>query len=171
MNFSHEEQEKFIRLAMEQAEQSITLGCPSFGLVLVSPTGEVLGAAHSTASPETDMTCHAEINLIRQLAKKFGNVRLTGCAAFINAASCAMCACALVQASVRDFYYGASPEPDIDPAFSYEELAKYSREPLNIHEGILADECRAQIQRGRENRPRRMTKTLLEVVAEGKYGN
>lgn len=148
MTFTQEQQEMFIRLAMEQADVAIAEGNPPFGAVIVDETGEILAADHNTTA-QSDMTCHAEINLIRKIAKEHGRMKLTGCTAFINAASCSMCASALIQAGVRDFYYGAPFEPHTNPAVSYSILAQYCKEPIDAHEGILGDECKQQIERGR----------------------
>lgn len=150
MDFTQEQQEQFLRLAMAEVEKAIEVGNPPFGAVIVDENGEVLGAAYNTASPQTDMTCHAEINLIRKIAKDHDRRKLTGCTAFINAASCSMCASALIQAGMRDFYYGAPFEPHTNPAVSYLVLRQYCKEPINVVEGILGEECKAQIERGRQ---------------------
>lgn len=152
MNFSKQQQESFVRLAMEQAEMSIESGCSPFGVVLVDREGKVLVAARNTVTPETDITQHAEMNLLRVAAEKLGLQKFPECAVFINAASCSMCASALIQAGVRNFYYGAPFEPHTNPAVSYIQLSQYCKEPLNIYEGILGDECKAQIERGRKGK-------------------
>ena len=153
MIFSQEQQETFVRLAMSQADMAMSEGNPPFGAVIVDENGEVLAVDHNTAA-RSDMTCHAEINLIRKIAKDFNRTKLNGCTAFINAASCSMCASALIQAGVRDSYYGAPFEAHTNPAVSYTILAQYCKEPIHVHEGILADECKQQIERGREHQIR-----------------
>jgi tRNA(adenine34) deaminase len=149
MQFTQEQQEHFVRLAMAEADKAIRIGSSPFGAVVVDENGEVLGADFNTVSSQTDMTCHAEINLIRKIAKEHSR-RLVGCTVFINAASCSMCASAMIQAGARDFYYGAPFEPHTNPAVSYLALQQYCKEPLTIIEGILGEECKAQIERGRQ---------------------
>ena len=149
MAFTQEQQEHFIRLAMEQVEASIQAQGTPFGAVLVSPEGEVVAAARNMVTPETDILRHAELNLLREAHEKTGQQKYPGYAVFINAASCSMCASALIQAGIREFYYGAPFEPHTNPAVSYKQLEPFCKEPLTIVEGILADECRAQIERGR----------------------
>ena len=150
MDFSTEQQEQFIRLAMEQVEESIKVGGNPFGAVLVDAAGTILVATRNTVTPKTDILQHAELNLIREFHEKTGLQKLTDHAVFINASSCSMCASALVQAGVRDFYYGAPFEAHTNPAASYRQLAEFCHEPLAIHDGILVDECVSQIARGRE---------------------
>lgn len=152
MTFTQEQQEKFIRLAMEQAEESIESGGTPFGAVLVDDSGNILVAARNTATAETDILRHAELNLLRLAHASTGRKKFADCAVFINAASCTMCAAAMIQADIRNFYYGAPFEPHTNPGISYEGLAEYCHEPLIITGGIFAEECKAQIERGRNNK-------------------
>lgn len=158
MAYTPDEQEQFVQLAMNEVEKAINGGYPPFGAVIVDENKRVLASAYNTASAATDMTCHAEINLIRYIAKEFGRTKLKGCTAFINAASCSMCASALMQAGVREFYYGAPFEPHTNPAVSYLTLQQYCKEPIQVTEGILANECKQQIERGRQEQQKRIAR-------------
>jgi tRNA(adenine34) deaminase len=149
MDFSPEDQIKFMRLAMEQVEASIGVHGNPFGAVLINAAGEVLASARNTVTPETDITGHAELNLLRIANQKTGRQKFPDCAIFVNAASCSMCASAMIQAGIRNIYYGAPFEPHTNPAVSYEQLAPFCHEPLSIHGSILAQECAEQIKRGR----------------------
>ena len=154
MKLSQQDQERFIGLAMEQAELAIRQADEPFGLVLVDEKGDVIAAAHNTAYSARDMLAHAEMNLIKKVYAERGRSAFAGCSAFINAASCTMCAAALIRAGVQDFYYGASFESHMNPMLSYKQLASYTKRPITVHGGILADECLAQIERGRKNEAR-----------------
>lgn len=149
MEFDLKQQEKFVRLAMEQVEESIVQGGTPFGAVLVDKTGQVVAAARNTVTPVTDILRHAELNLLRIAYEKTGRQKFPDHTVFINAASCTMCAAALIQAGIRSFYYGAPFEAHTNPAASYEQLATFCNEPLQIRGGILAKECRKQIDHGR----------------------
>lgn len=138
-----------MRLAMEQAEESIAVQGNPFGAVLVNSEGVVVAAGRNTVTSGTDILHHAELNVLREATKKTGKQKFPDCALFVNAASCAMCASALVQAGVRNFFYGAPFEPHTNPALTYESLSEYCNEPLLIHGGLLAEACRLQIERGR----------------------
>lgn len=150
MTFSEEDESRFIRLAMEQAEQAIQEGHSPFGAVLVDKNGKVIKTAHNTVSKLTDSTSHAEMNLIRYMAREKGINDLSDYAIFINATSCAMCASALIRAGVKNFYFGAPFESHTNPAISFRELAPFTKEPISYKGGILAKECAAQIERGRK---------------------
>jgi tRNA(adenine34) deaminase len=149
MSFSSEKQEYFMRVAMEQAQAAIERGDSPFGAVLVTPQGDVMATDSNTAYTSNDMTAHAEINLIRQVQKEYGRDALAGQALIVNAASCAMCASAVIRAGVREVYYGAPFEPHTNPAITYEGLEPHCRNPIRVIGGILADECMTQIEQGR----------------------
>jgi guanine deaminase len=150
MEFTPKQQERFMRLAMEQAEQSIQEGHSPFGAVLVDKQGRVIKMAHNTVSKLTDKTSHAELNMIRYMAREKGIYDLSDYALFVNATSCAMCASALIKVGMKHFYFGAPFEPHTNPALSFEQLAPYAKEPISFTGGILAEECMAQIKRGRK---------------------
>lgn len=150
MTFTQEQRENFIRSAQREAEKAIEVGNPPFGAILVDENGQILVSSHNTASLTTDMTCHAEMNLIRQATRDYRHPKLHGCTVFANAAACSMCASALIQAGCRDFFYGAPFEPHTNPAASYEQLAQFCNETINIHGGILEAECKEQIAKGRQ---------------------
>lgn len=149
MDFSVEEIDNFIRQSMEQAELAIAAGNPPFGAVLVNSNKEIIVKDFNKTIQESDMTCHAEINIIREIAKRYGDTKLSDYSIFINAASCGMCASALIKAGVRNFFYGAPIEVHTNPVMSYAEIAKYCKTPIHIHGGILEEQCKEQISRGR----------------------
>ena len=149
MTFSQEQQEAYIRLAKEQAEASIAAGGSPFGAVLVDENGVVVAATRNTVTPQTDILRHAEVNLLQLANEKTGKQQFPNHAIFINAASCAMCAAAVIQSGIRDIYFGAPFESHTNPALSYEQIAPFCKQPLNINRGILEVECTAQIARGR----------------------
>lgn len=69
---------------------------------------------------------------------------------FANASSCSMCMSGGIKAHISKFYYGAPPEPSMDPWLPMEEVAARCKNPPEVHGPILGDECAAQITKGRE---------------------
>lgn len=150
MTFTDEQREAYMRLAMDQAELSIAVGGMPFGAVMFDVKGKHIASARNTVTPDTDILRHAELNLLRIAHQVTGAQKFPNSSVFINAASCAMCAAALIQAGIRSFYFGAAYEPHTNPAMSYMQIAEYCQESLEIHDGILQTECQAQIERGRK---------------------
>lgn len=61
-----------------------------------------------------------------------------------------MCFSGSIKARITKFYYGAPPEPHMDPWLPMENIVALSKLPLEVHGPILGDECAAQIAQGRD---------------------
>ena len=139
-----------IRACQREAAAAIATGNPPFGCVITDADLRVVAHAHNTELSDADPTAHAEMNALRQLAKRLGTARLDGYVSFANAASCSMCMSALIKAGITRFYYGAPPESLMDPWLPMAEVAARSRHTIELHGPILGDECAAQIAAGRD---------------------
>lgn len=102
--------EKYMRLALEQAEKAAQMGEVPIGAVVVKD-GEVLALAHNLCETKGDPTAHAEIIAIKKAAEKLGDFRLTGCELYVTLEPCPMCAGAAINARLREIIFGA-----FDPA-------------------------------------------------------
>ncbi|ASK28232.1 tRNA adenosine(34) deaminase TadA [Neisseria chenwenguii] len=146
------EMERFMRIALNEAEQSAAAGEVPVGAVVVK-NGGIIAAAHNTCITDCDISRHAEIRALAQAGAALQNYRLDGCDVYITLEPCPMCASALIQARVARVVFGAA-EPKTGAAGSVINLFENSL--LNKHTaitgGILADECRAVLQRFFETR-------------------
>ena len=88
-----------MRLALAQAELAYQADEVPVGAVLVSPTGEILAAAHNRTEAAGDPTAHAELLCIRQAAAAAGGWRLLEATLYVTLEPCPMCAGALLQVS------------------------------------------------------------------------
>lgn len=88
-----------MRLALAQAEMAYQADEVPVGAVLVSPTGEILAAAHNHTETAGDPTAHAELLCIRQAAAAAGGWRLLEATLYVTLEPCPMCAGALLQVS------------------------------------------------------------------------
>ena len=143
--------EDMMRLAMEEASKAIESGNRPFGAVLVSKTGEVIAKAHNTVNSSSDITAHAEINLLRNVCKELGKLDLSDYVIFCNAESCSMCMTAKIKAKIDFVYYGAPMGEYANPYIPPSEVASKSKNPIKIEVGILKSECIKQIN-GNPNR-------------------
>ena len=141
--------ERLVRLAMELAAKAIDRGDPPFGAVLADASGRVLAKASNKQVTRNDPTAHAEITLIRVAARTLGRSTFEGLHVATNAEPCSMCLSALVKLRVAAITYGAPHEPHIDPPLPAEEIVRRSHHHVELHGGILADECAAQIEAAR----------------------
>ena len=137
------EAERFMRLALHQAEAAAAAGEVPVGAVVVR-NGEVLSTAHNRCVADCDIGGHAELRALAEAGRQTGSYRLDGCDVYITLEPCAMCASALIQARVARVVYGAA-EPKSGAAGSVVDLFSDGR--LNKHTtvfgGILAEDCQA----------------------------
>lgn len=106
MEDSQEADERWMRLALEQAEQAAALGEVPVGAVAVHE-GRVIGAGFNRKESDQDPTAHAEIIALRQAASQLGNWRLIGVTLYSTLEPCPMCAGAMIQARLERLVYGA----------------------------------------------------------------
>lgn len=132
--------EKFMRLAIEQAEIAKFLGEVPVGAVIVKD-GEVIASACNRKETDDCALSHAEINAIAEASKKLG-WRLDGCDIYVTLEPCAMCAGAIISARIRRVVFGAS-EPKSGFFGSAADLSKSSglNHSAEIVGGVCAEAC------------------------------
>lgn len=101
--------EKFMRLALAEAEKALQAGEVPVGAVVVRG-GEVIASAHNGPVGLKDPSAHAEILALRRAAAAEGNYRLAGTTLYVTIEPCLMCAGALIHARVSRLVFGA-PDP------------------------------------------------------------
>ena len=99
--------ERFMRLALREAEQALAENEVPIGAVIVH--GErVIAAAHNQREQLRDPTAHAEMIAITQAAEALGDWRLEQCVLYVTLEPCPMCAGAILQARIPVVVYGAT---------------------------------------------------------------
>jgi tRNA(adenine34) deaminase len=121
-----EDDNRFMRLALEQAELAQSHGDVPVGAVVVSDTGELLGVGRNQRELDSDPTAHAEILALRAACRARGHWRLDDATLFVTLEPCAMCAGALVNARIGRLVYGAN-DPKAGAIESLYRLAEDSR--------------------------------------------
>ena len=143
-----------MRMAIREAETAAQEGNFPFGAVIADEHGQAIAAAHNTQVTDRDPTAHAEINLIRKLAKEYNEKAFGGFVMVCNAESCSMCFSASIKAGISSYILGAPSEPHMDPYLTVEDVARYSQRKLDITYGVLAEECAQQIRDVRKRQGR-----------------
>ena len=133
-----------MRIAIEEARNSLKEGNKGFGAVLVKD-GKIIAKAHDTEVRDLDPTAHAEMNVIRKVSKRYGK-NLTGCVIISTHEPCAMCMGAMIWAKVSEIIYGVSIRESMKLYrtminLSCREIIKRSPWKIRIKEGILKNEC------------------------------
>ena len=101
-----EEDERYLRLAIEVARRARGKGNHPFGAVLVNSASGVLLEAENTVVAERDPTGHAELNLIRLAGGRFERSTLASSTLYASTEPCPMCAGAIYWGHVRRVVYG-----------------------------------------------------------------
>jgi tRNA(adenine34) deaminase len=130
--------ERFMRLALDEARRAPAHGDVPVGCVVVRDGG-VIAAARNERELRQDPTAHAEVLAIRDAAIALGGWRLVGCTLYVTLEPCPMCAGAILQARPERLVWGA-PEPLSGAAGSVVDLFREPALPTRIPvtPGVLA---------------------------------
>lgn len=135
------EDERFMRLALKEAEQAVAQGEVPVGAVIVSK-GRILARAHNLTETLHDVTAHAEMQAITAAADQLGGKYLTGCTIYVTVEPCPMCAAALGWAQISRVVFGCA---DIKRGFTLFS-PRLLHPKTELVTGVLADECRQLMQ-------------------------
>jgi len=117
---------QFMRRAIELSKESVKTGGGPFGAVIVK-AGKIIAEAANSVTQTNDPTAHAEVNAIRQAARKLKTFELSGCEIYTSCEPCPMCLGAIYWAHLDKIYFGNTKqdakEIGFDDSFIYEEIA------------------------------------------------
>jgi tRNA(adenine34) deaminase len=139
--------EKFMLLALLEAEKAAELSEVPVGAVLVSQDGTILGKGHNQTISTCDPTAHAEIVSLREAGQKLRNYRLISATLYVTVEPCPMCMGALIHARVPRLVYGTKA-PKWGAAGTLYDLASDSRlnHTIEVTGGVLEERCREIMQ-------------------------
>ncbi len=101
-----ENDERFMMLALDQADLAAARGEVPVGAILISAEAEILASAHNAPISTCDPTAHAEILCLRAAASALGNYRLPGATLYVSVEPCLMCVGAIVHARLARVVFG-----------------------------------------------------------------
>ena len=101
--------ERFMRMALKEAEAAYAAGEVPIGAVIVCE-GRVISRAHNMTETLNDVTAHAEMQVITAAANYLGGKYLNGCTLYVTVEPCPMCAGAIGWAQISRIIYGAPDE-------------------------------------------------------------
>lgn len=144
--------EKWMTLALKQARLAQAMGEVPVGAVLVQDE-QIIASAHNQPIANNDPTAHAEIQLLRVAGKHLNNYRLPNTTLYVTLEPCTMCLGAMIHARVSRVVFGAYDEKT-GVCGSCQDLATSAcfNHTIETQGGILADECKALLQRFFKNR-------------------
>jgi tRNA(Arg) A34 adenosine deaminase TadA len=98
---------RFIERAFEMRRLAIERGDQPYGAVIVL-AGRVVGEGVSAVVTSNDPTAHAEVQAIRDAARRLGTRDLSRCEMYGTSRACTMCEAAAYWAGIARMFYGAT---------------------------------------------------------------
>ncbi len=98
---------EFMLLALGQAREAAAAGEVPVGAV-AAVRGEAAASGRNRVEEQKSVTCHAEIEVLRQLEAQRGDWRMEDVTLYVTKEPCPMCAGALVHARMGRIVYGAA---------------------------------------------------------------
>ena len=141
----HLTDERYIRRAMDLADDAAACGDVPIGAVLVS--GDLVLEAKNEKELRPDATAHAEMILIAQASQRLGVWRLSDATLYVSKEPCVMCAGAIVAARLKRVVFGASDPKGGAAGGAFDILgSEKTNHRLEITAGVLESEASAQLQ-------------------------
>ncbi len=133
-----EKDEKYMRLALEEAKLALKADEVPIGAIIVSG-GCIVGRGHNLVETLVDVTAHAEIQAITAASSTIGGKYLHDCTLYVTVEPCPMCAGALAWSQIGRIVYGAS-----DPKRGFSTISDSMLHPRTVvTSGVLREECEA----------------------------
>ena len=99
--------ESFMERAFEMRRRAIERGDQPYGAIIVKE-GRIVGEGVSAVVTDNDPTAHAEMQAIRDAARRLGTRDLTSCEMYGTSRACPMCEAGAYWARIARMYYGTS---------------------------------------------------------------
>ncbi len=109
------------------------------GAVIVK-NGNIIAKAVNRREEDKRTTAHAEILAIEEANKVLNNWRLNDCDLYVTLEPCPMCAGAVIQARIKNVYFGAYDT--VNGAFgSKTDMRTIMKNDIDVKGGLLEEEC------------------------------
>lgn len=133
--------EKFMRVALKEAEKAAKKGEVPIGAVIVYGD-KVIARAHNLRENKQRASAHAEMLAIEKANLKNKSWRLDDCDLYVTLEPCAMCAGAAANARIRTVYFGAYEKKGGCAESLYPVLTNSGlNHAVTFEGGILEGEC------------------------------
>ena len=133
--------ERYMKLALEEAEQAGRKGEVPVGAILML-RGRLLAKDHNRCIELNDPTAHAEMLVLRKAGEVLRNYRLNNTVMYVTVEPCPMCVSAMVHGRIRRLVFG-SLEPKFGAVESKFRLLNDDglNHKVRVDRGILEKEC------------------------------
>ena len=138
---SREIDEKYMRMAIAEAERALSKREVPIGAVVVAGD-RIIGRGHNLVETLMDATAHAEMQAITAAMSTLGGKYLNDCTLYVTVEPCVMCGGALAWSQIGRIVYGAA-----DPKRGYSTYSERIIHPrTEVVKGVLQQECERLMQ-------------------------
>ena len=137
--------ERYMKLALELAQEAAEDGEVPVGCVIVDRNGAVIGRGRNRRERERLATAHAELDAIADACGTLGDWRLDGCSLYVTLEPCPMCAGAVIMSRIGKVFFGARDEATGSCGSVINLFMEAYGSTAQITGGVLAGECSALI--------------------------
>ena len=129
-----------MKAALKLAQKAADEGEVPVGAVVVCD-GKIVGRGRNRRETKKNAVHHAEIEAIQKACKKLGGWRLHKCDLYVTLEPCPMCTGAIINARIKNLYYGAKDEKagSCGTVINLFDLP-YNHKP-EVISGIMEKEC------------------------------
>ena len=140
-----EQDQEFMRLAMELADKAQSQGEIPVGAVLVCDN-KVIAQGWNQSIQLHDPSAHAEMIAIRQAGSAVQNYRMLDCTLYVTLEPCPMCAGLLVHSRIKKLIYAAADlkTGSAGSVFNLTASDKLNHQ-LEVQSGLFAQQCSAKL--------------------------
>ena len=134
-----------MKAALKEAQKAALINEVPVGAVVVYQD-KIIARAHNLREKQQSFHAHAEFLAMIKATKKIGSWRLEDCDVYVTMEPCPMCAGAMIQARIRNLYYGTkdSKAGAIDSVVQLFDIP--FNHHINVESGILAEESKIEVQ-------------------------
>ena len=130
-----------MQIALKEAQKAAFKDEAPIGCVIVK-NDVIIAKSYNKREIKNLVTSHAEIEAITKANKKLNSWRLVDCDIYITLEPCIMCAGAIIQARIKNIYFGAYDPKGGALTSSIDVLSsKNLNHKPNVYGGILEGEC------------------------------
>lgn len=131
-----EEDEHFMRLALNEAQKAFEAQEIPIGAIVVS-NGKIVGRGYNLTEQLNDVTAHAEMQAFTAASQTLGGKYLKNCTLYVTIEPCVMCAGASYWTQISRVVYGANEEKR-----GFTKLGQNILHPKTLVKGgVLAEQC------------------------------
>lgn len=133
--------EKFMKIALKEAEKSYNDGEVPIGAVIVLD-GKVIAKGRNKRNKSKNAIAHAEIIAINKACKKFDDWRLENAEMYVTLEPCPMCAGAICNSRIKKVYFGAYERKSGAVLSNFHILFSTGlNHQVEVEGGVLEEKC------------------------------